>query len=74
VGASAKWQGIDFLCDQNNLERDVVGTSSLDGINTVSLNSPSGGGAHKFFFTYTNQSINGDYSVFTDAVTSFKMK
>ena len=74
AGSYAKWQGVDFLCDQNNLERDVVGTSSADGTNAVILKNPSSGISHKFFFTYTDHSINGDYSAFTAALISFVVK
>lgn len=74
VGVPARWQGVDFICDQGNYQRDVIGTSSVQGINTVILKSPSTGKEHKFFFTYTNNSINGDYTVFKDALNSFVMK
>jgi hypothetical protein len=70
----AKWQGIDFLCDQNNISRDVIGTSSEDGVNTVVLSGKGGAAAHKYFFTYTNHSINGNYTTFIAAITSFKMQ
>ena len=73
IGVQAKWQDINFLCDQSNTERDVIGTGSKDGINTVllrtSLNVP-----HKFFFTYTDYAINPDYSVFYNSLLSFHMQ
>ncbi len=74
VGAPAKWQGIEFLCDQANQQRDTIGTSSTDGINTVVLKSPGSGTAHKFFFTYTDNAINPDYSVFYNVLNSFRMQ
>lgn len=74
VGAPAKWQGISFLCDQDNRQRDVVGTSSTDGINTVILTSQNNGTKHKFFFTYTDYAINPDYSVFYNTLNSLRMK
>lgn len=73
-GVPAKWQGIEFLCDQSATERDVIGTSSADGINTVILTSPSKGTKHKFFFTFTNHTINPDYSPFIDALRSLRMQ
>ena len=73
-GAPAKWQGVDFLCDQSNQERDVIGTSSTDGVNTVILQSPHNGLKHKFLFSYTNHSINPDYTVFYTALGSFELK
>jgi hypothetical protein len=74
IGAPAKWQGVDFLCDKANTERDVIGTSSLDGINTVIMKNQSTGQNHKFFFTYTDTKINPDYSVFLNALSSLKMQ
>lgn len=73
TGVPAKWQGIDFLCDQGNVERDVIGTSSKDAINTVVLRT-SLGVTHKFFFTYTDYAINPDYTVFYNALQSFHMQ
>ena len=72
-GAPAKWQGIDFICDQSNTERDVIGTSSTDGVNTVILLNQSTGIKHKFFFTYTDYSLNPDYTIFYNALNSFLM-
>lgn len=72
-GALAKWQGVQFLCDQGNTERDVIGTSSTDGINTVILKNQRTGTTHRFFFTYNNQSLSTDYSVFYNALQSFSM-
>lgn len=69
----AKWQGISFLCDTGNYLRDVVGTSSTDGVNSVQLTSATTG-IHKFFFTYTDNSASPDYSVFMDALKSFHLK
>lgn len=73
-GASARWQGVAFWCDQHNTQRDVVGTSSKEAINTVSLTSDTNGKTHKYFFAYTNHAINADYSVFYSALNSFKYK
>ncbi|HEX7368188.1 MAG TPA: hypothetical protein VF261_00845 [Candidatus Saccharimonadales bacterium] len=69
----AKWQGINFLCDTGNYTRDVVGTSSPDGVNTVVLSSADEG-THQFFFTYTDNSSSPDYSIFTDALETFHLK
>ncbi len=73
VGVPAKWQGIDFLCDQSNQQRDVVGTSSNDGVNTVILHSQNSSATHKFFFTYTDYASNPDYTLFYDALASLRM-
>lgn len=74
VGVPAKWQGVDFLCDQANTQRDVIGTSSAEGINSVALRSQSNGRTHKFFFTYTSHSLNPDYGIFYNVLSSFRLK
>ena len=68
----AKWQGIDFLCDSGNYERDVVGVASPDGLNRLILSGTSGN--HHFFFTYIDNSASPDYSIFTNALKSLKLK
>jgi len=68
----AKWGGINFLCDLGNYERDVVGTSSSDGVNVVNLTGASG--THKIFFTYTDNGMTPDFTIFTDAIQGFRLK
>jgi hypothetical protein len=74
VGGTAKWQGVDFICDTGNGERNVVGTSSSDGTNIVILRNASTGQNHKFLFTYTNSSLTPEYTSFYSALRSFKMQ
>jgi hypothetical protein len=73
ISLPAKWQGVTFLCDTGNYIRDVVGTSSAEGINTVTLTSATHG-KHRLFFTYTDNSSSPDYAIFTHALTSFRLK
>ena len=74
VGALAKWQDVNFLCDVNNKQRDFIGTSSTDGVNTVILRGQTAG-AHKYFFSYGNYNVaNPDYGPFYDALNSLRMK
>lgn len=73
VAAPAKWNNISFLCDRANQARNSIGTSSTDGVNTVILKT-SLGVPHKYFFVYTDQSINPDPSAFLQALQSFRMK
>lgn len=72
-GTAAKWHGVDFLCDLGNYERNVVGTSSVGAINSLTMRSASGT-THKYFFTYTDNNINPDFSTFYNALGSFKLK
>ena len=74
IGVPAKWEGVDFLCDQANQTRDVIGSSSKAGINTVIVTSPTTPNKHKFFFSYVNHSLKPDYSVFTDTIGTFRLK
>ncbi|HET9174701.1 MAG TPA: hypothetical protein VFN56_05505 [Candidatus Saccharimonadales bacterium] len=71
ISSPAKWQGLDFLCDLGNYERDVVGTVSSDGINTVVLTGATSG-AHHYFFTYTDNNIQPDFSPFLSALQTFQ--
>lgn len=70
--APAKWSGVSFLCDLGNYERDVVGTGSAEGINTVTVTGPKTG-PHRFFFVYTDNSANPDYTLFQTILKSFRV-
>ncbi len=69
----AKWANVNFLCDLGNYVRDVVGTSSSDGVNVVKLTGPTTG-THALFFAYTDNGPTPDFTIFTDAVQSFRLK
>ncbi len=71
--AGGKWQGTDFLCDEGNYQRDVVGTASSQGINVVTLTGPTVG-SHKIFMAYTNNNINPDFTALYGVLESFKLK
>jgi hypothetical protein len=70
---AAKWDGLPFLCDTGNYERDVVGIVSSDGSNTVKVTGTTGA-THRFFITYTDNSPSPDYTVFTAALRTFQAK
>lgn len=72
ISQLAKWQGIEFLCDMANPLRNVVGTGSKDGLNTVKVNSLSTG-PHRYFFTYTENNNRPDYNIFISAINSFQV-
>lgn len=71
--APAKWQGMDFYCDVANYARAVVGTVSHDGINYLSVTTPTQG-VHKIFITYTDNNISPDYSTLYDILNSVQFK
>jgi hypothetical protein len=74
LGVEAKWQGVSFLCDQRHQQRMVIGTGSLDGINTINLKSPTTGTVRKYFFSYNDFTGKGDYNVFYEALKSLRLK
>lgn len=74
-GAPAKWQGVSFICDVSNQARDVIGTSSMDGVNQINMKSQSSATVHKFFFTLDNENYaNPNYTTFYNAIQSFRMR
>ncbi len=73
VSTPATWNGLPFLCDLGNYQRDVVGTLSSDGLNKVLLSGPTVG-KRNLFFTYNEQNIQGNYDIFTAILNSFKLK
>jgi len=73
-GVPAKWQGVEFYCDVQNQERDIIGTSSLEGPNIVTVTNDIRT-SHKFLFTLDNENAGSpNYTVFYNAISSFEMK
>ncbi|HEX8182867.1 MAG TPA: hypothetical protein VF575_04685 [Candidatus Saccharimonadales bacterium] len=70
LAISAKWDGVEFLCDNDNTTRNVIGTSSPASINKVTLAGPTSG-QHSFFFVYTDNNSTPDYSIFYRILESF---
>ena len=69
----AKWEEITFLCDLPKVFDNVVGTSSKEGINIVTVTGPKAG-KHSYFFVYTDHNIRPDYQIFNEIIESFKAK
>jgi hypothetical protein len=69
---AAKWDGVNFICDVANYERDVVAIGSTEGVNTVTMVGPSTG-SHNILLVYTDNSADPDYSIFTSIVESFQI-
>ena len=72
LDAPAKYQNIDFICDRARITDNEVGTGSTEGVNTITVKGPSG--THKYFFLFTDHNIQPNYSIFYDALKSFKAK
>lgn len=66
----AKWEEVTFMCDLPKVFDNVVGTSSKEGINIVSVTGEEKG-THKYFFTYTDHNAHPNYDIFTDMLDSF---
>lgn len=71
--APAKWQGVDFICDLANFVDNRVGTSSKDGLNTVKVTGTRGE-THKYMFVYTDRNVQPNYSIFYNAISSFRAR
>jgi hypothetical protein len=69
---AAKWDGVNFICDVANYERDVVAIGSTEGVNAVTMTGPSAG-SHNVLLVYTDNSADADYSIFTSIVESFQI-
>lgn len=71
--APAKWDGVSFICDMGNYERDVVAIGSDEGINAVTLAGPAAG-RQRVLLVYTDNNVSPDYSIFTAIVRSFRLR
>jgi hypothetical protein len=71
--AASRWDGVDFLCDLANYNRNVTGISAADSINKVTLTGAQSG-VHSFFILFTDTNINPDYTVLYNTLDSFKLK
>jgi hypothetical protein len=69
----AKWEEVTFICDLPKVFDDVVGTSSLEGINIVGITGEKSG-KHNYFFTYTDHNTRANYEIFSTIIESFKAK
>lgn len=68
----ARWQNVAFLCDSANYSRNVVGTGSTDGVNSVRLDGA--GGSHEVFLMYNDADATPRFDIFTAAVESLRLR
>lgn len=73
LAVTAKWDGVDFLCDMDGVTRNRVGTSSPGGVNKVELTT-AGFTKHNFFFVYEDNNNTPEYNIFYDMLESFTVK
>ena len=69
----AKWEEVTFICDLPRVFDNVVGTSSKEGINLITVTGKEAG-KHTYFFTYTDHNVRPDYTIFTDIIESFQAR
>ncbi len=67
---TAKWDGVNFICDTANYERDVVAIGSAQG--AITLDGPNTG-QHAILLVYTDNSGSADYTIFESIVESFHL-
>jgi hypothetical protein len=68
----ARWQNVSFLCDLSHANRNAIGLSSSEGINTVTLKGRTG--AHSYFLLYTDHNIRPDFSLVDEIFSSLEAK
>ncbi|MGH7142188.1 MAG: hypothetical protein ACREF5_01795 [Candidatus Saccharimonadales bacterium] len=71
--AAAEWDGVSFICDMANYERDVVAIGSAEGVNDITLVGSSGD-QRQVLLVYTDNNTNPDYSIFSSIVESFHLQ
>jgi hypothetical protein len=69
----SRWELVDFLCDNANVDQQVVGAASGEGLNTVVLKGPNKG-THKYFFMYRDNNISPDYGLMEKILATFTVK
>jgi hypothetical protein len=73
IALPSRWGLVDFLCDNGHVSGQVVGATSSESLNTISLSGPTKG-SHKFFFMYQDNNISPDFGLFQQILASFKVK
>ena len=68
-----KWNRVDFICNLPKAIDNVIGTGSEAMPNAVTITGPTGG-AHKYFFVYTDRNFQPDYNILYEVLKTFKAK
>ncbi len=68
----SSYLGVNFICDNSHVLRQLVGSSSKEGVNSVTAAGPKG--SHKYFFAYNDDNYHPDYNLFSNILESFKAK
>lgn len=69
----SKWEDVEFICNMPRPSENEIGTSSEQGINTVTVNGDQQG-KHKYFFVYTDHNTQPNNQIFVDILNSFRAK
>jgi hypothetical protein len=73
IAAKSKWQQVDFFCDYGNQSHQVIGTSSPEAINSISLTGKNMG-MHKFFFLMQDDNYVPDLGIAVTILSTFQAK
>lgn len=73
TGYPAKWQGVEFFCNFDNYQRDIVGISSSQSVNAVNLETPNGI-KQSYDFVYTDSSLNPSYGDYESLLSTFSLQ
>ncbi len=73
LSMTARWDGVDFICDLDTDSRNVIGTSAPGSVNSVKLTGPATG-AHSFLFAYEDNNYTPEYTIFYNVLDSFTVK
>lgn len=69
----AQWQEVRFICDLPGVIDNKVGVSAPGEVNSIVMTGASGG-EHRYFFVYTDHTIQPNYTILKDAVESFRVR
>lgn len=70
--SSGRWAGVDFICNIAGFVDNQVGAGAAGSINQVTVTGAKG--PHKYFFLFTDRNVQPDYSIFQNALQSFRAK
>lgn len=69
----ARWDGVSFNCDMASKVGTVIGTSSKEAVNSVTVQN-AGFTSHSFFFVYEDDNYTPDYGILYNTLSSFHVK
>lgn len=71
--ATAKWGGVEFVCDTGNYIRNLAGVGMAGVPKGVKLTGPTTG-QHTLFILYNDSTASPNFGIFTSMLQSLKLK